>query len=189
MGIQGRIGDQFRKRLKAERTRQDRKWSQEDLARMLLDRGVDGIYATTIAKIEAGDRAVRIDELTAMADIFGVSVDTLLGRKRSAQRDLYSLLDALTNAVFLARTELHRTAKTLQDRLEDIPSDYERHDSLAGLVSEVRRHLNAASVALEELVEESIRDIDQRTVKRLKTMSRKELDELSKNIPSAGKDL
>ena len=35
----------------------------------------------TIAKIEAGDRTVRIDEATAIADLFGLSLDALLGRK------------------------------------------------------------------------------------------------------------
>ena len=75
MGKQGRVGDQFRERLRSERVRRD--WSQSDVAKMLSDKGIDGIYPTTIAKIEAGDRAVRIDELLAIADLFEVSLDGL----------------------------------------------------------------------------------------------------------------
>jgi transcriptional regulator with XRE-family HTH domain len=165
MGSQGRIGDQFRKRLKDQR--KSRGWSQEDLAKMLLDRRIEGVYPSTIAKVEAGDRAVRIDELTAIADVFGVSVDTLLGRKAKSRRDLRYLLDALTDAVFLSRTELHRTANTLQDRLEDIPPDFEGYDTLAGFVREVLRHLDAAGAALDEVVEQSIKDVDQRAVERV----------------------
>ena len=39
------------------------------------------MHATTIAKIEAGSRSVRINEAVGIADLFEVSLDTLLGRK------------------------------------------------------------------------------------------------------------
>ena len=47
---------------------------------MLQNRGFEHIYSTTVAKIESGERAVRIDEAAALADLFDVSVDALLGR-------------------------------------------------------------------------------------------------------------
>lgn len=78
MGRQGRAGDLFKERLKSHRKRVG--WSQADLAKQLASKGIDGVYPTTVAKIEAGDRAVRIDELAALADLFGVTVDALLGR-------------------------------------------------------------------------------------------------------------
>jgi hypothetical protein len=48
------------------------------VAKMLSAAGLS-VYPTTIAKIEAGERAARVDEVVAVADLFSVSVDTLLG--------------------------------------------------------------------------------------------------------------
>lgn len=64
-----------------KRERQTRDWSQADLAELLQRRGLEHIYPTTVAKIESGERAVRIDEAAAIADLFEVSVDALLGRR------------------------------------------------------------------------------------------------------------
>ena len=50
-----RIEEYFRKRLRLERD-EVRGWSQAELAKMLTARGID-MHPTTIAKIEAGDRA------------------------------------------------------------------------------------------------------------------------------------
>ena len=49
------------------------------IATLLSDKGF-AIFPTTVAKIESRGRAARIDELVAVADLFGISVDALLGR-------------------------------------------------------------------------------------------------------------
>lgn len=54
---------------------------------MLSDKGIH-MYATTIAKIEAGDRAVQIDEATGIADLFDMSLDSLLGRNKALENEL-----------------------------------------------------------------------------------------------------
>ena len=69
------------------------------------------MHATTVAKIEAGSRSVRINEAVAIADLFGVSLDSLLGRKPGTQRDLHYALGALLDAVYMSQTQLHRTAR------------------------------------------------------------------------------
>jgi hypothetical protein len=128
------------------------------VARMLTAIGIDSIYNTTVAKIEAGDREIKLDEAVAMADLFELDLNDLRRRKR----DLDYLLDALSDTVFLSRTELDRTARSLRDRMEDIPADYERYDALAGLVGDVVSHLDAAGIALDELVEHFAQHIEQR---------------------------
>jgi transcriptional regulator with XRE-family HTH domain len=155
----------FRQRITRERNK--RNWSQAEVAKRLTAMGIDNVHLSTVSKIEGGDRDIKLDEAAAMAELYGVSLDALLGRKPKNQREVRYLLDALTDAVFLSRTELHRAAKTLQDRLDDVPSDYQRHGTLAGLVHEVLRHLDAAGTALDELVDESIQDIEQRAVERV----------------------
>lgn len=57
------------------------------MAELLTKQGFS-MYGTTIAKIEAGDRAVSIDEATTVADLFEVSLDSLLGRSVNAEDDL-----------------------------------------------------------------------------------------------------
>ena len=97
MGKQSPVETRFRERVRRERERRD--WSQAELAKLLQDRGIASIYPTTVAKIEAGERAVRIDEATVLADIFDVSVDALLGRSASFQKDrLYAVQDAASQA-------------------------------------------------------------------------------------------
>jgi transcriptional regulator with XRE-family HTH domain len=68
----------FRERVRSER--ECRSWSQARLAEALKDNGLPYVFPSTVAKIEAGDRAVRINEASALADIFGLSIDTLVGR-------------------------------------------------------------------------------------------------------------
>jgi transcriptional regulator with XRE-family HTH domain len=73
----------FRKNLRDQRD--SRNWSQAHLAKLLSARGLS-VYATTIAKVEAGERGATIDEIVAVADVFGVSVDALVGRSSRRQR-------------------------------------------------------------------------------------------------------
>jgi transcriptional regulator with XRE-family HTH domain len=157
--------DRFRERIFHERDK--RKWSQAEVAKRLAAMGIDNMHPTTVAKIEAGDREVKLDEAAAMADLYGLPLDTLLGRRPKGARDLYYVLGALTDAAFTARTELHRVSKTLRDRLEDIPSDFERYDSLARLGRDLFAHLDAASAVVDELVEHHIPDIEQRAAQRV----------------------
>ena len=97
MGRQSLAETQFRVRVRRERERRD--WSQAELAKMLMHKGIHSMYPTTVAKIESGERSVRIDEATALADIFDVSVDALLGRSASFERDrLYAVRDAALQA-------------------------------------------------------------------------------------------
>lgn len=97
MGKQSFVETQFRERVRRERERRD--WSQAELAKLLQEKGIGSVYPTTVAKIEAGERAVRIDEATALADIFDVSVDALLGRSANFERDrLYAVQDAALQA-------------------------------------------------------------------------------------------
>ena len=52
--------------------------SQRDVAQVMADRHNLGWHQTTVAKVEAGDRPVRVSEALALADVLGVHVDELL---------------------------------------------------------------------------------------------------------------
>jgi hypothetical protein len=149
------------------------------MAKLLAEKGVH-LHWTTIAKIEKGERSVRIDEAAAIADLFDVSVDTLLGRKQTQQRDLDYALGALTDAAFTSRTELKRIANTLRDRVDDIPLEYKGYDSRSKLVRDFSKHLDAASATLNELIEHRIADSEQKAIERVVKQLRK--------TPPAGKE-
>ncbi len=176
----------YRRRITRERKK--RGWSQAEVARKLQAKGIDNVHISTVSKIEAGDREIKLDEALAIAEIYGVSLDLLLGRKPQGQHNLRYLLDALTDDAFLSRTELQRRAKSLNDRLRDIPPDYAGYDALAEHVREVTDHLDAAGRGLDGLVDESIKDIEERAVEQLKRMSPQERELLSTTLPRPHKD-
>ena len=84
MGSQKWIDQGFGKLVKAERDQ--RGWTQLAMAQMLEAKGIP-MHATTIAKIEAGDRSVRINEAAGIADLFELPLDFLLGRKPGTRRN------------------------------------------------------------------------------------------------------
>ena len=107
----------FRERVKRERIHH--KWSQADLAKRLQRKGLEQVYASTVAKIESGDRAARINEATALADLFEVSVDALLGRmaqKNHARLAARVLLDAVGQASW----QVDSIEATMRERLAEL---------------------------------------------------------------------
>jgi transcriptional regulator with XRE-family HTH domain len=129
MAIQSAVEARFRERVKQERDR--RKWSQADLSKMLNDKGIKGIYPTTIAKIESGERAVRIDEATALADLFEVSLDALLGRKSDAQRsELAYSLRLLRDTARESSEQVWATMETIREQLDELPGGFDHADML-----------------------------------------------------------
>lgn len=118
MGSEKPVETRFRERVFAERKRRD--WSQADVATMLRDKGIQSIYPTTIAKIESGERAVRIDEASALADIFEVSLDTLLGRSAAPNNDDMYALRALVDATANASWQVSTIETTLRDRIAEV---------------------------------------------------------------------
>lgn len=85
MGRESASQAHFRK--KARRGREERGWSQAEMAKRLQEKGIDSMYPTTVAKIEAGEREVKLDEATAVADLFEMSLDELVARDSNKRRE------------------------------------------------------------------------------------------------------
>jgi transcriptional regulator with XRE-family HTH domain len=120
MGLSEQTDFHFGKRVRDERNR--RKWSQEDLAQRLRDKGID-VYASTIAKIESErrkPRPARLAEAAAIADLFDVSVDTLLGRSVAPKADLMYALRALLDTASQAEWQLSTIEQPLRDRIAEL---------------------------------------------------------------------
>lgn len=63
--------------------REDREWSQADLARQMSERGWS-FHPQTVQRIEAGHRKVSVGEAVALAEILGTSVEWLTWPGRAA---------------------------------------------------------------------------------------------------------
>jgi transcriptional regulator with XRE-family HTH domain len=98
------------------RLRDSRGWSMAAMADILRGKGITA-YPTTIAKIEAGDRAVQVDELVAFAEIFGVSVDTLLGHTTSGTGTKFMYVDRLADQARRAYWSIQTSEAALRDAL------------------------------------------------------------------------
>jgi transcriptional regulator with XRE-family HTH domain len=58
--------------------REDRNWSQRQVAQQMVVRGHKGWRQGTVSTTEAGQRPLRVNELVALADIFGATLDDLV---------------------------------------------------------------------------------------------------------------
>jgi transcriptional regulator with XRE-family HTH domain len=130
----------FRERL--WRQRKEAKLSQEELSNLLIEMGVR-TYPTAIAKIEGGMRPARIDELRALADFFGCSIDALVGHTATKPQ---------RNTAFYRRELAHevsqwRGTEDARERLRRRIDDYARVD----LDADGRRELASAEALYETL--------------------------------------
>ena len=123
MGRKERTEDYFRKRLRVERELKG--WSQSDVAKMLSDNGT-AMHSTTIAKIEAGDRNVRIDEATAISDLFEVSLDGLLGRK-GIEDDQSHALSVLADEAQKVLPDLMQIRERVWRAYQDLQAQWDFH--------------------------------------------------------------
>jgi len=129
------------------------------MAERLRANGLTKMHATTIAKIEAVDaddrtqlRGVKLDEAAAFADVFGVTVDTLMGRRARPKADLMFVLESVLHAAREARWTMTASESTLRERaaeLADVLADVADVDDAgyAELVEDAERAADALAEA------------------------------------------
>ena len=121
MGRQKWTDDHFGKQVKAQRER--RGWSQAQMARMLVRRGIQPMHSTTLAKMELGDRSVRLNEAVTISDLFDVDLDHLLGRDKPDDSTVeYALvcLNGYASDALEAVNKAWSLVVDIQDQLESI---------------------------------------------------------------------
>lgn len=57
--------------------REERGWSQSELARRMAERGWDKYTQMTVSRTEKGERPIRLNEAQGLADLFEVDLSTL----------------------------------------------------------------------------------------------------------------
>lgn len=115
-----RIGDVIRS------WRQDRHWSQEDVAERLRLQGFE-MHQTTVAKIERGVRPLRVAEAAALADVFEMPVMAVLGLSLPEDQPL---------GIDSRRVELEEARRRVDDSRDTLYSVAQHH---AQLLAEVEK--------------------------------------------------
>lgn len=90
--------------------REDRNWTQADLAKRMTDSGWSGIYQTTISRIESGDRPVRIGEARGIARVFEVTVGMMIAPPESSKP-----VEALKNTVLKLDDLVPRISESIDE--------------------------------------------------------------------------
>jgi hypothetical protein len=93
------------------------------MANQLSKRGFKA-YDSTIAKIEAGDRSVSIDEAAVIADIFEISLDSLLGRKGMEDNQSHAL-SVLSDEAKKLLPELMEMRDRLRRAYQDLAAQWD----------------------------------------------------------------
>lgn len=133
MGTQGSVGDHFRNELRS--AREGRGWSQALLSGVMNAEYDIPMYPSTIAKIESGERDVRINELYAFADLFEVSTDVLLGRHGNSTDVVWAMSRLTTNAQRIV-ADLSAIRTRLSGDLEDMRT-YAKRERREGAVEKL----------------------------------------------------
>jgi transcriptional regulator with XRE-family HTH domain len=96
--------------------RQDRNWSQEDVAEKLRHQGFE-MHQTTIAKLERGTRPLRVAEATAIAKVLGMPIMAVFEVSLPGDRSFW--VPDGEPAELRQRQEALETARRLSDRYRD----------------------------------------------------------------------
>jgi transcriptional regulator with XRE-family HTH domain len=153
--------DEFRKTLKAARL--GKGWTQADVAKRLSDKGIDHIHTTTVAKVEAGERELKLDEALALADLFGLPLDSMLGRGVAPDHDLAFAVLALRDAAGGAMWQFNGIRQGFYPRLRAaLAFDFEGRDFVE---EQGRRFVSGLTEAEEAVTELALRlpDLTERT--------------------------
>jgi hypothetical protein len=118
----------------------------------LMSRKGFAFHATTIAKIEAGNRQVEIVEAVAIAELFEMSLDSLIGHKPVAGgNDLAYALSAFLNTVHASSEQLWKMAEVISEQLDDLPEDFDGYDTLTEHGHDAHNDLTHSYEVLDEL--------------------------------------
>jgi transcriptional regulator with XRE-family HTH domain len=141
-----------------QRVRAERGWTQPQMAEMLSAKGIAPMHPTTLAKIEAGTRSVRINEAVAIADLFDVSLDVLLGRQQPDDTTLTFAMTTLLDYVRDADNKIVQAQGTATDIEEQVEDAADRFDSphikaLQRTARDMAGHLDKAHGLATKLVQ------------------------------------
>ncbi|NTY59096.1 helix-turn-helix domain-containing protein [Mycolicibacterium sphagni] len=112
--------------------RQERNWSQDDVALFLRDQGFE-MHQTTVAKIERGARPLRVAEAAALADLFEMPPMAVFGLAQV--EDPATLVDS-------RHVELEQARRRVDDSRETLYCVAQHHAYLLAEVEKLILQMN-----------------------------------------------
>ena len=140
--------DHFAEQIRLARER--KQWTQRELAERMSSKNGPPVHWTTVAKMEKGERSVRIDEAAVLADLFDTSVDVLLGRKAHRGDETDYLIAAAVDTARRSSMELAAIQTALNDAFADI-EDVEGLEALHTAAARVEDALRLAGEGLARI--------------------------------------
>lgn len=135
-------------RASMKRLREERGWTQADLARELTESGWTGVYQTTISRMEKGERPIRIGEARGIARVFNVTVGLMIvpTEERKPVEELRKsvhTLDGLYNSIGADSDRFRFLQNLLPDAIEAVESsdfrDWADADMRATIEGDLKR--------------------------------------------------
>ncbi|MEU8391528.1 helix-turn-helix transcriptional regulator [Micromonospora sp. NPDC048843] len=122
--------------------REIRGWSQEGLARHLRESAGLELHQTAIARLERGERAIRFNEVTALAKLLGLDLQTYSGTLPALTESEYEWAQ---EQLAKLRAEEERTAREWERVVME-------QDSLLSGFMEARREAVGRRRAMEAMI-------------------------------------
>lgn len=114
--------------MNVKRLRRELGLSQAELCTRLAEAGMDGVYTTTITKIEAGTRTIRLREAPLLAEALETSVSELL----MAHLDRAIRLAKASNAARAAFQRVQESTRELFEAQEELSELLQQFDPEVG---------------------------------------------------------
>jgi Helix-turn-helix len=159
------VNDRFGELVIREREAKNPKWTQKELADKLADKGVS-LHWTTIAKIEKGQRGVRLDEAAAFADVLNCSVDHLLGRRSRPAADRDFAMQRLATSVVDAQRSVQVSMRDITITCTDIV-DLDAEGKFADVIAAVRKGVDQLDDVARELARIGSKIAEKRGTRRV----------------------
>lgn len=127
--------------------REQRGWSQGEMARQMQRAGWPNFHQTTVSRIEKGERPVRVSEARGIAAVLGSTLDQMIespatvskfAEVMSRRADLIHQLRELRQVkahVFLAQSQFRRVLKETHEDIKHLISD-ELEAEMVGLLND-----------------------------------------------------
>jgi hypothetical protein len=121
------------------------------MAELLRDKGFR-THTTTIHKTENDQRPVPVDEASAIADLFEVSLDKLLGRDLGVERDLVYMLQSASQTALQAAPMIASLEASVSELITEISEfEFDERDELVSAWTQLSMLLSQAGEALAKL--------------------------------------
>ncbi|WFR84649.1 helix-turn-helix transcriptional regulator [Arthrobacter sp. Y-9] len=157
--------------LAVKQLRENEGWTMSELATRLSDAGLTNFHPTTVARMERGERPVRLSEAVVIARLFDVGVDDLVAETRSEVMELEEYIASLKSAHKLAGRWLH-SVEFYSGLLRDLASRLERDLAEGQVIPEDAEAIQEGCDQARAIL--SGPDLTQQWLERIREMSEEE---------------